>query len=47
MTMYALSQLVIYLLILFVLGYFLSGYMLKRMQAPVSALESRFLVCLV
>lgn len=41
MTMYALSQLVIYLLILFVLGYFLSGYMLQRMQAPVSALESR------
>ncbi|MGP5549949.1 potassium-transporting ATPase subunit KdpA [Psychrobacter namhaensis] len=41
MTMYALSQLVIYLLILFALGYFLSGYMLQRMQAPVSRLETR------
>ncbi|MGP5705075.1 potassium-transporting ATPase subunit KdpA [Psychrobacter namhaensis] len=39
--MYALSQLVIYLLILFALGYFLSGYMLQRMQAPVSRLETR------
>ncbi|HCN18534.1 MULTISPECIES: potassium-transporting ATPase subunit KdpA [Psychrobacter] len=41
MTIYALSQLVIYLLILFALGYFLSGYMLQRMQAPVSRLETR------
>ena len=41
MTIYALSQLVIYLIISFTLGYFLSGYLLQRMQAPVSRLESR------
>ena len=41
MTIYAMSQLVIYLLILFTLGYFLSGYLLQRMQAPVSHFESR------
>ena len=41
MTMYAASQLIIYLLILFTLGYFLSGYIMQRMQAPVSRFESR------
>ena len=41
MTIQALSQLIIYLLILFTLGYFLSGYILQRMQAPISRLESR------
>ena len=41
MTIQALSQLIIYLLILFTLGYFLSGYIMQRMQAPISRLESR------
>ena len=41
MTIHALSQLIIYLLILFTLGYFLSGYIMQRMQAPISRLESR------
>ena len=41
MTIQALSQLIIYLLILFTLGYFLSGYIMQRMQAPISHLESR------
>ena len=41
MTVQALSQLIIYLLILFTLGYFLSGYIMQRMQAPISRLESR------
>ena len=41
MTIQALSQLIIYLLILFTLGYFLSGYLMQRMQAPISHLESR------
>lgn len=41
MTIHALSQLIIYLLILFILGYFLSGYIMQRMQAPISRLESR------
>lgn len=46
MTIYALSQLVIYLIVLFTLGYFLSGYLLQRMQAPVSRLESRIFTTL-
>ena len=41
MTIQALSQLIIYLLILFTLGYFLSGYIMQRMQAPISRFESR------
>ena len=41
MTIQALSQLIIYLLILFTLGYFLSGYIMQRMQAPISGIESR------
>ncbi len=41
MTIHALSQLIIYLLILFTLGYFLSGYIMQRMQAPIARLESR------
>lgn len=41
MTIHALSQLIIYLLVLFILGYFLSGYIMQRMQAPISRFESR------
>ncbi|WP_372844225.1 potassium-transporting ATPase subunit KdpA [Psychrobacter sp.] len=46
MTIHAFSQLIIYLLILFTLGYFLSGYIIQRMQAPISRLESRVFTAL-
>lgn len=46
MTIHAFSQLIIYLLILFTLGYFLSGYIIQRMQAPLSRLESRVFTAL-
>lgn len=41
MSIYALSQLLIFLLILFILGYFLAGYLTKQMQAPLSRFETK------
>ena len=41
MSIYALSQLLIFLLILFILGYLLSGYLTRQMQAPLSRFETK------